>query len=159
MKIAVMSDTHYIAGATRFPVDFWQQLEGVDRICHCGDIGDRALYEDLSAIVPITAVLGNNDGPVFGGILPERHVFVIDGVRIGMFHGHRGKAPFGFGREEIDLLLCGHTHVPRDEMIDGIRVINPGSVTRPRGGSGPAMGLLEINEQGIAWQPIALHRD
>ena len=159
LKIAVVSDTHYIAGFTRFSADFWQHLQGVEMILHCGDIGDKDLYGDLAAIAPVTAVLGNNDGPVFGGTLPERRVFTIDGVRIGMFHGHRGKAPFGFDQAEIDLLLCGHTHVPRDEMIDGIRVINPGSVTRPRSGSGPAMGILDINGRDISWQQIALCRD
>ena len=159
MKIAVISDTHYIAGVTRFPVDFWQHLDGVERILHCGDIGDKSLYGDLETIAPVTAVLGNNDGPVFGGILPERRIFTIDGVRIGMFHGHRGKAPFCFTKDEIDLLLCGHTHVPQDEMIEGIRVINPGSVTRPRGGSGPSMGILEICNEKVSWQPVALHRD
>ena len=159
MKIAVISDTHYIAGVTRFPVDFWQHFEGVDGIFHCGDIGDKELYADLTALAPVTAVLGNNDGPVFGGTLPERQMVTIEGVRIGMFHGHRWRAPFGFAREDIDLLLCGHTHVPRDEMIDGIRVINPGSVTRPRGGSQPSMGILEIQGKEINWQPLTLHRD
>lgn len=156
MKIAVISDTHYIAGVTRFPVDFWQCLNGVDSILHCGDIGDKSLYGDLETIAPVTAVLGNNDGPMFGGTLPERQIFTMEGVRIGMFHGHRGKAPFGFTKDEIDLLLCGHTHVPRDEMIDGIRVINPGSVTRPRGGSGPSMGILEICDGKVSWQPYRL---
>ena len=159
MKIAVLSDTHYIAGFTRFPTDFWQQFQGVEMILHCGDIGDKELYTDLTALAPVTAVLGNNDGAVFGGTLPERQLFPIEGVRIGMFHGHRWCAPFGFTKADIDLLLCGHTHVPRDEMIDGIRVINPGSVTRPRGGSQPSMGILEIQGKEINWQPLTLHRD
>ena len=159
MKIAVLYDTHYIAGFTRLPVDFWRHFDGVEQILHCGDIGDKDLYGDFAAIATETAVLGNNDGLVFGGTLPERQIFTIEGVRIGMFHGHRWKAPFGFTKEDIDLLLCGHTHVPRDEMIDGIRVINPGSVTRPRGGSHPSMGILEICDGGVSWQPVALHRD
>lgn len=158
MRIAVMSDTHYTAGATRIPADFWQQLDGVDGIFHSGDIGDAGFYTDLEAIAPVTAVLGNNDFAIFGGALPERRMITIEGIKIGMFHGHRGKAPFGFSKEEIDLLICGHTHVPRDEMIEGIRVINPGSVTRPRGGSAPAMGILEIVAGSICWQPYMLHR-
>jgi predicted phosphodiesterase len=53
--------------------------------------------------------------------------------------GHPGVRPAGV--EEIrqrlgdatssDVLLCGHTHVPRAVMIDGRLLVNPGSVGRP----------------------------
>lgn len=29
------------------------------------------------------------------------------------------------------LLLCGHTHLPRDRVVDGLRIVNPGSVGLP----------------------------
>ena len=32
---------------------------------------------------------------------------------------------------QADLVLVGHTHAPFDRIIDGIRVINPGSVSNP----------------------------
>jgi predicted phosphodiesterase len=32
------------------------------------------------------------------------------------------------GRPDASLLLCGHSHVPRDVVRKGIRVVNPGSV-------------------------------
>lgn len=156
MRIAVISDTHYIPGMTKLPVDFWSMLQGVDGILHCGDIGDRTFYEDLALLAPVTAVLGNNDGAVFGTMLPERRIVTVGAVRIGMFHGHRGAVPFGFRSEEVDLLLCGHTHVPLEQVMDGIRVLNPGSVTRPRGGSLPSMGILEICGREVRWQPVAL---
>ena len=33
----------------------------------------------------------------------------------------------------VAAVLHGHTHVPRDEMIGGVRWLNPGCITRPRG--------------------------
>ena len=152
MRLAVISDTHYIAGFTRLPEDFWERLQGVDGIIHSGDIGDQLLYIDLQQLAPIIAVLGNNDGFAFGNALPERQIVPVEEVKIGLFHGHRGSAPFGFTKDEVDMVICGHTHVPRDEVIDGIRIINPGSVTRPRGGSLASMGILEIQGKEIHWQ-------
>jgi predicted phosphodiesterase len=32
---------------------------------------------------------------------------------------------------EADLLLVGHTHIPFDRWVDGVRVVNPGSVSNP----------------------------
>lgn len=113
----------------------------------------------MQQIAPVVAVQGNNDGFAFGNILPERQIIQVGDIKIGIFHGHRGKAPFGFTKEEVDLVICGHTHVPRDERIDGIRVLNPGSVTRPRGGSAPSMGMLEINDDKVDWHLCSLTRE
>ncbi len=33
--------------------------------------------------------------------------------------------------EGCTLLLCGHTHQPRDRVVDGLRIVNPGSVGLP----------------------------
>ncbi len=32
---------------------------------------------------------------------------------------------------QVDILVCGHTHIPMDRYIDGIRVVNAGSVGLP----------------------------
>lgn len=43
------------------------------------------------------------------------------------------------------LLLFGHTHRPTDRRLDGLRLVNPGSVGLPRdGNSDPAYALLEV---------------
>ena len=40
------------------------------------------------------------------------------------------------------VFLYGHTHIKQDEMIDGIHVFNPGSVSIPKDGT-HSIGLLE----------------
>ena len=32
---------------------------------------------------------------------------------------------------DADLVFVGHTHVPFDRRIDGVRVVNPGSISNP----------------------------
>ena len=43
-----------------------------------------------------------------------------------------------------DLLLHGHTHVPRDEVVSGVRFLNPGCITRPNRGAPASYAWLEL---------------
>jgi putative phosphoesterase len=43
---------------------------------------------------------------------------------------------------EADLVVCGHTHMPFDRVVDGVRIINPGSVGMPYGEPGAFWALL-----------------
>ena len=38
-----------------------------------------------------------------------------------------------FAGVDADLLVCGHTHIPFDRMINGMRLVNAGSVGMPFG--------------------------
>ena len=41
-----------------------------------------------------------------------------------------------------DMVVCGHTHMPFDRVVDGVRIVNPGSVGMPYGESGAFWALL-----------------
>jgi len=43
---------------------------------------------------------------------------------------------------EADLVVCGHTHMTFDRVVDGVRIINPGSVGMPYGDPGAFWALL-----------------
>jgi putative phosphoesterase len=43
---------------------------------------------------------------------------------------------------EADVVVCGHTHMQFDRVVDGIRVVNCGSVGMPYGGTGAFWALL-----------------
>jgi putative phosphoesterase len=47
-----------------------------------------------------------------------------------------------FGGLDVPLVVCGHTHMPFDRMIGGIRVVNAGSVGMPFGEPGADWLLL-----------------
>ena len=69
MTVGLISDTH----------GFWDDriptlFAGVDHILHAGDIGDPSILMGLERIAPVTAVMGNCDGPP----LDAREIEVID---------------------------------------------------------------------------------
>lgn len=50
-------------------------------------------------------------------------------------------------RSYLQAALFGHTHIPLVEAQGDVLLVNPGSLSRPRGGSAPGCALLTI-EQG-----------
>ena len=149
MRIGVLSDTH-----GRLPYEAVEAFQGCGHIIHAGDIGSISVLIELEAIAPVTAVLGNNDY-AFIDTLPRHEHLELGGVRFLVAHR----------LEEIDHLLSnwkagrvlphaciyGHTHVPDDSLRrpGGIRMINPGSLYGPRGGSRKSALLLEATGGSI----------
>jgi putative phosphoesterase len=43
---------------------------------------------------------------------------------------------------EADMVVCGHTHMQFDRTVDGLRIVNPGSVGMPYGEPGAYWALL-----------------
>ena len=54
--VGILSDNH-----SDWPLHIAESLAGVDAIIHAGDIGPYRLVQDMEAIAPTTAVLGNTD--------------------------------------------------------------------------------------------------
>jgi predicted phosphodiesterase len=60
------------------------------------------------------------------------------------------------------LVLYGHTHRPVDRRVDGMRIVNDGSVGLPLDGNpGPAYALLDLKngDCGVAIHRVTYHRD
>lgn len=50
--------------------------------------------------------------------------------------------------EEVDVLICGHTHVPYHKELKSGHIINVGSVGKPKHGNPSAVyALVEVNEK------------
>lgn len=138
MRIAVISDTH-----DRFPPGLPGRLEGADEIWHLGDVCDPAILAEFERPgVPLRVVRGNCDGNF---AWPLELTLERAGVRFHLVHIPPARAPRG-----AHALLHGHTHVPRDESIGGVRWLNPGSASRPRG-AGAGFAWLTV-ETGGRWQ-------
>ena len=97
----------------------------------------------------IVPVRGNCDSEVDQMMLDfpmlgEYSTIVLDGLRIFMAHGHsqvmspEKLPPLPTG----SVFLSGHTHIPLLERRGGILVMNPGSITLPKGGHPKTYGLL-----------------
>ena len=88
----------------------------------------------------ILAVRGNCEAEVDQMVLPfpcmAEYAMIWDGSQtLYLTHGHLGSPDNLPPLEQGSCFLSGHTHVKLDETLDGIRCLNPGSVSIPKDGS------------------------
>jgi putative phosphoesterase len=149
VRLGVISDTH---GLLRPEV--FDAFADVDHILHAGDLGPLELLTELEAIAPVTAVFGNTDGMDVRARLPRVARVQLDGFDIVVTHGDQlGR---GVPSEELhaafpeaDILIHGHTHIPKLELVDVVvTVMNPGSAGPRRFDIPASVGILEL-EAGI----------
>lgn len=149
MRLGVISDTH---GLLRPEV--FEAFAGVDHILHAGDIGSLDILTDLEAIAPVTAVYGNTDDFEVRAKVPRVAEIELDGFRIVVTHGDqfgRGVPSEGFhaAYPDADILIHGHTHIPKLELVDVVvTVMNPGAAGPRRFDIPASVGILEL-EAGI----------
>ncbi len=146
MRIGLISDTHGILRPAVFDL-----FRNVDHILHAGDIGSPDILTDLQTIAPVTAVWGNTDGfDVRACAVGETEV-ELGGIRFALAHGHR-VAEFDqlagiFPR--AGAIVHGHSHIPRDDLVNGIRLLNPGSAGPGGAGWPPSVAIAEIEGKSI----------
>lgn len=112
-------------------------LHGSDHIIHAGDVGAPEILDKLGAIAPVTAVRGNVDKGAWAQKLPETEVFEFGGISIYVLHdlAQLDLKPEAAGFAAV---ISGHTHVPKQEIRDGVLYFNPGS-------AGPRRFKLPVN--------------
>lgn len=125
-----------------------EALRGSDRIIHAGDIGAPEILNQLGTIAPVTAVRGNIDKGVWAQRLPEAEVLEIDGISIYVLHdlAQLDLSPAAAGFAAV---ISGHTHVPKQEMRNGVLYFNPGSAGPRRFNLPVSIGKLSL-EDGVA---------
>jgi len=142
-KVLVIADTH-----NKLPPRVLELAAGADEIWHLGDVCDEWIVDELRALgPPFTLVRGNCDSNYEWPLVCN---LTRNGIRFRLQHicPSSNQPPL-----DCDILLNGHTHVPRDETIGGIRFLNPGCVTRPNRGAPPSVAWLEINDDGkLTWE-------
>ena len=132
MRIAVLSDTH-----NHLPLHVPHEIAHADEIWHLGDVTDESNLDVLRALDrPLHVVRGNCD-------FQEEWPWVLDLEREGfvlrLIHIPPLMAPPG-----TDMVLHGHTHLPRNERIGETRFFNPGSVGKPKRGLAASYAWLEL---------------
>jgi putative phosphoesterase len=148
MRLGVIADTHGLLRPEVFDV-----FEEVDHILHGGDVGRPEILVDLEALAPVTAVYGNTDGPELRERLPQVAVVRLDGFDIVVTHGDQLGSPTPVGLHEAfpdaEIIVYGHTHQPRLELVDRtVTVLNPGSAGPRRFTLPVSVGIVEL-EPGI----------
>lgn len=132
MRIAVIADTH-----DRLPESVCTAVSDADEIWHLGDVCEESLLARVMQLgPPVRVVRGNCDSCLDW---PHALEFEIEGFRIFLTHIPPRTAP-----PRVDLLLHGHTHVPRYERIGRATFCNPGCITRPNRGAPASYAWLTL---------------
>lgn len=160
VRLAILGDTHLPRFGRALPAPLEDALAEVDRILHVGDVTEPFVLDLLERYAPTDAVAGNNDGPELHERLGMVRVVAIEGVRIGMTHGHLGPGrttpdralrTFASTDTPPDAIAFGHSHQPMVEQREGIWLLNPGSPTDRR--REPAFSFLRVEVDGSALRP------
>jgi putative phosphoesterase len=142
LRIFVLADTH-----NRLPEKVKEISKDADEIWHLGDVCAESILDELRAIGPrVTWVRGNCDSNFEWPLVID---LVRDGLKFRLQHVAPEKPP-----DDVDVLLHGHTHVPRNERRGSILFLNPGCVTRPNRGSPPSVAWLEIVDGKTHWKLV-----
>lgn len=145
MRILVFSDSH---GSDYRMRDAIMNHPEADMIIHLGD-GERDVeaVSDVIGSRKVVQVCGNCD---FYSQLPANEIISVNGTKIFCSHGHTELVKHGTGAfiskaKNIGarIALYGHTHQSVTDYVDGLYIMNPGSI---RGGE---YGAVDITPQGI----------
>lgn len=150
MRILIVSDTH---GKVQRVYDIYKKLtkdSPIDLIVHCGDYADDGLEIQKHLGKRVLWVRGNCDG-----CFDEKEYAILE-TEAGSFfvcHGHMQN--IGYSKQDLyyyalqeDCIgaIYGHTHRADKTELGDFIFINPGSLERPRDGSGGTFALLNTSE-------------
>ncbi len=145
MRILVFSDSH---GSTYRMRDAIMNHPEADMIIHLGD-GERDVeaVSDVIGSKRVVQVCGNCD---FYSQLPANEIITVGDTKIFCSHGHTELVKHGTGafiakakNLGARIALYGHTHQSVTDYVDGLHIMNPGSI---RSGE---YGAIDITPQGI----------
>ena len=141
-RIGIISDTH---GLLRPEAE--RVLTGVDHIIHAGDIGRPEIVEALRRIAPVTAIRGNVDSGEWAREYPDTKLVRLAGKSIYVLHDLKTlPADPGAG---VDVIISGHSHVPKIDTVGGVLYLNPGSAGPRRFKLPITFATLEVVPQGM----------
>lgn len=160
MKYLLLSDIHGALPRLEAALDFYRQQQ-CDMMLLLGDVlnyGPRNRIPDgidaqgvarrLNEMAgDIVAVRGNCDSEVDQmlldfPILSTCALLVDNGKRILLTHGHVYH-PEHLPKGRFDAVIYGHTHVWQLEKKGSTTFCNTGSITFPKNGNVPTMGMLD----------------
>ena len=168
MKWMIASDLH---GSAYYCKKLWEayEREGAEKLLFLGDLlyhgprndlpmdyAPKKVIEAFNAHKQdVLCVRGNCEAEVDQmvlefPVLADYAYLEIGGKRIFATHGHLyGEHP---PLKAGEILLQGHTHVPRHEEKNGILFLNPGSLSIPKEGSAHSYMIFENGQ--MIWKDI-----
>ena len=139
-KIGLISDTHGLLRQEAI-----ENLKGCDLIIHAGDVGKREVLEELRNISNVFAVKGNCDKDEELEDLPFSEIININNTKIYTVHDIK-TIDIDLKREDIDIVIYGHSHKYDNYEKDGIIYINPGGAGHKRFKLPITIAILKIED-------------
>lgn len=150
MKLVVFSDAHGNKELIKRVLEFNPDADYVI------SLGDSELPHNFLQDLDIIAIKGNY--PRDGGFVFES-VLEVEGKKIFLTHGHKYgvtkdmKKLLDKGmRDEYDLVLYGHTHIPKFDNVAGVYYMNPGSLYSPRTTLPPSYLILYVTKDEVTFK-------
>ena len=135
MKWIIASDLHGSAHYCRQLLEAWKREEA-PRMLFLGDL----LYHGPRNELPFP-------------VLADYCLLESAGHLIYATHGHHFNEDHLPPLHPGDVLLHGHTHIPRRTLRDGVYVLNPGSVSIPKAGSWH--GYMTLEDGVFTWKTLS----
>ena len=170
MKLIIASDIHGSAYWCGKLMELIEQ-ENPDRVIVLGDLLYHGPRNDLprdyapKKVIPmlsgladrILAVRGNCEAEVDQMVLPfpcmaDYAMLETDGLTLYLTHGHLSNPDKLPALRPGTVFLSGHAHVKMDENRNGIRCLNPGSVSIPKDGSHSCIVFENGNFRFHIWE-------
>lgn len=167
-RLLVISDSHNRYDAFKKIVLLYGK--DCDALIFCGDgIGDliqllkeTLVNEDLKICTPpvIAFARGNGDPSSYpvdlknSVYVPNSQILIANGKKFLIVHGHREGVDYGMENLGLEAQLSdcatafyGHSHVAKEENINGYKFVNPGSCSRPRGGQPAGFAIATVEKK------------
>jgi putative phosphoesterase len=142
-RIGIISDTHGLLSP-----EAERRLPGVDHIVHAGDIGNPEIVAALREIAPFTAIRGNVDAGAWAREYADTELARLAGQTIFVLHDLNTLRIDPLAND-IDVVIFGHSHVPKIESIDGVLYSNPGSAGRRRFKLPITLATIDVTPEGL----------
>ena len=154
MLIGVVSDTHNNLKNIEHIIDLFNDLN-VELVIHTGDICNEGSLKKFSKLnCELFGVFGNNDRNESGlnDVINQNSfrfeeppfLFKYGNRSIAVFHEPDSIENYIDKNKEIDIILHGHTHRFREEIVNGTLIFNPGESAGMQKGNN-AIGRIDLN--------------
>ncbi|MDB3976663.1 YfcE family phosphodiesterase [Gammaproteobacteria bacterium] len=154
MLVGVVSDTHNNLKNIEQIISLFNNEE-ITSVIHTGDITNSKSLEKFSALdADLIGVYGNNDRNEVGlediaiqnNFLfqePPSLISLCD-KNIAIFHEPDVISSFLSENKDIDIVIHGHTHRYRHEIVNDVLLFNPGESAGMQKGKN-AIGIINLN--------------
>lgn len=151
MKILLVSDTHGRLDKLHM---LCKEIADIDLLLHLGDGYEDAMEVGEKYNIETVAVKGNTDG--FAASDELFKIIQTPMGKIAATHGHVEGVAYSLNTlfykamENDCIIACfGHMHVPEDIDMGDVRLISPGSLSKPRNNSNGNYIIIHVDDVQI----------